>query len=186
MSVVFRKVTKSIPFSTNQLESFDFYDKLARKLVPIHSPSRYRKLFSKNEDVIAEVFYELVMADETFDQSKGIPLTQWRSLRVKYGIQNIINGLRKEKNVSIENKDFGYTQHGSVAALFGVAETIEDIENKEIFDKCQFSDKEKELLELRLVEQKTYREIGTELGISHEWARKNVKKMLEKYNELSI
>lgn len=181
------KLSKNVKFSNkNNFESLEFYNKLARKMIWKYSPNKLRIQLSKNEDAISEVLYSLVVADDTYDPTKNIPLDAWRNLKSKYCIMDYVKNLYREQWTQIHDS-IPSKYSGTLSALIeGSNEhlTVDDIDNKEIFEKCQFSKTELEVMRLKLIEQKSYRQIGKILNKSHEWVGKTLKKSAKKYYEL--
>ena len=165
--------------------SLAWYNNQAKKLI-----CRYGKPeMLKDPDNIGMVIHYMVVADETYDPTRGAKKSSWRLTRAIYAIKNIARKMRsnniKKRTMSI-NFDMG-----DGTELWEIIETQRSVEKEEVdlktvVEKSMLNEQQRECITM-YIDGDTMLQIGKKLGLSKQRISQVINKgvdiMKETFNE---
>lgn len=127
------------------------YHKLAFSL--LKKSNYYKKYYLYDQDLMANIATEIMIADSTFDPSRGVTLNAYRMSRINWEINKYVEFQVKESNQDNkvwDNKE--YTQNSS--------------ELEECINACSLPHRSKFVLRQILLNKENYSNVGQKLKIS--------------------
>ncbi|MGL4363311.1 MAG: RNA polymerase sporulation sigma factor SigK [Cellulosilyticaceae bacterium] len=160
-----------------------------------HIVKKYMTINSDMDDLISVGTIGLIKGITSFDSTKGTRLATYAARCIENEILMTIRAAKKYKYETSLHAPIGVDNNGNeinlLDILFTESATIFDqvdfdIEIKKLYDKISsiLNSREKEILSLRYgllnIEEKTQREIATNMGISRSYVSRIEKKALKK------
>lgn len=118
-----QKINQGLYNNNNKFLTDDEYTKLAKKIVKTFVKNyTVQNFILKNEDLISQIKYKIMMGDWRSNPEKGRTQTSYRIQCGRWAIQNIYDAMRKTKDVVSIDSDF----KGSDAKNLNLAKVLEN------------------------------------------------------------
>jgi DNA-binding CsgD family transcriptional regulator len=151
-----QKINKSLYNNDNKFLTDDEYTKLAKKIVKTFVRNyTVQNFILKNEDLISQIKYKIMMGDWRSNPEKGRTATSYRIQCGRWAIQNIYDAMRKTSDIVSLDADFSKSKNEHKSS--NLAKTLVNNESgefniatkfEEIAKDANLTKKQREYLEL--------------------------------------
>jgi RNA polymerase sigma factor (sigma-70 family) len=188
-----------------QFDSLSTYVSLAKKTISKFAPKFYNGLAKEmlsNEEAVSDVATAIMYADWRFDPSRegktGLKKTlySYRNQCAIWAIKTYVTHKYKNKNkksFSLDNNVTSFEEHINAYDLLASSSEKDPLENiiqkeeeqqlttsiKELLDKANISEKQKQQIVMYYFQDLTLSKIGKHFGVSREAVRQSIKRAIE-------
>ena len=135
----------------------------------------------RDNDNVGLVAYYMMIADQTYDPSKGAKKSTWRILRARYALKNIISNRCKKKPVSLNTiiGTSGSGKENELVNMFYTTSDEEEIDIENIICRSSLTEKQERYLR-KYIGGKKMIHIAEEEGICKQAVSYTIAKAVDK------
>ena len=135
----------------------------------------------RDNDNVGLVAYYMMIADQTYDPSKGAKKSTWRILRARYALKNIISNRCRKKPVSLNTiiGTSGSGKENELVNMFYTTSDEEEIDIENIICRSSLTEKQERYLR-KYIGGKKMIHIAEEEGICKQAVSYTIAKAVDK------
>lgn len=147
--------------------------------------SRYCNRGITRDELLSEAWLGAIRGLQTFDESKGMKLSSWVFLNIKYSIQTAVTKLgRYVERIILGSDTFVLNPDSSCHRTSSSNENELTIDEELLYSAIsKLSERKKTILVRVYLRGETQQNVATSLGISQSWCSRLLKSVLDELRE---
>lgn len=147
--------------------------------------SRYCKSGIPRDELLSDAWMGVIRGLQTFDESKGMKISSWVFLNIKYSIQTAVTKLgRYVERIILGSDTFVLNPDSSCHRTSSSNENELTIDEELLYSAIsKLSERKKTILVRVYLRGETQQNVATSLGISQSWCSRLLKSVLDELRE---